>query len=385
MLKEKDIKFIAKQFSMKPKSLLSISNVYMGFIKGDNGTLLASQVNSWNFFEEDTQTLLMKNFKKSYGGKIDINLFDPAFTESSLEDEDTLYSFVQEIDQADKNELKEKCDNICELIGEKHIYEDNVAILAMNGSIHKDGVARNIFVLTICKVKQGDANFIFKMGKDDEYDDLDNRFTLTSSMDCIVNLTSPLDCISYPILTEGTAIRNQICYRSSKSNKPNTNLISKVLGCDVKLTAQQENLFFVKILNTITNSKMAGKDLYNFYSYLRDNFTENDTEDDLVIERFDISKALENSDINQVTKAEDAFEEIFGFDNYSFKAKNVLPSTEKKSISISNDDADIKIKPDSLQNLKQIQDENGQVYLMVPLSENASTNGIELPIETLEN
>lgn len=390
MLKEKDIKFISKQFSMKSKSLLSVSNVYMGFLKGDTGEILSSEIKSWNYYEEDVQALLMKTFKKVYSGKPDIKIFCPKFLDETIDTIDSMYDFVTDIDSSSRDSFKEKCDSIVSHIGENHIYNENMVFIAMNGSIHKDGVARNIFVGTLCKVKQGDTNFIYKMSKkeDDDDNDEDSDFThcfkFTSSIDCIINLSSPVDGITYPILTDGTALRDMIGYYSSKSNKPDTVLISNVFGCDVKLTAQQENIFFTKILNTITDSKMSANDLYNVYNHLRNNVSDGDTsEEDIVIESIEISKAMEGCDINKIIEVKDAFKQVFGFENYTFKMVNVLPPVEKKSISISNDDADIRLKPDSLQNLKQVQDENGQVFLMIPMSENATTNGFELPIEQL--
>ena len=383
MIKEKDIKFIGKQFKLSDKSLLDVNKIYLGFVKGDGSGLISSHVKSWSYFEEELQELILKNLKKAYTGKVDEKIFSPEFVDAAIQSETSTYSILKDITDVDDSIFKKKCEQLCERISEKHIYDTNIVFVGALCAVHKDGVRRPLFVSTICEVTNGKVNFVFK-GTNDKEDVFDEQYALHSSLDSIINLQSPIDGISYPVLTDGTAYKNRVLYYSKKKNKPNTPLMSNVIECNIELTAEQEKIFFNSILNEVAGGKMSGRDLFTIYDHLRGNFTEeDDIEEEIQVEKYEIKKALEKADIKQVIDLDDAFKKVFGFEDYTFKIGNILPNKDKKSITISNEDANIQVKPDLLKDMKQIQDENGQVFLMIPLSEEASTNGIVLPTEEL--
>lgn len=379
MIKDKDMKFIGKQFKRSEKSLLDIHNVYLGFMKGDGKGLLHSSVESYLSYDEDMRDLIIKNLKKVFSGKLDEKIFASSFVDSAYDNENSAYSILSGIENCDEYKFKNTCDKLSNCIVDNNVYDENVVLLAAQCSVHMDGVRRTLFVSTVCPVKLGEANFIFK-GKTDKSD---ASFELTSSMDSIINIKAPMDGICYPILTNGTVLKESILYYSKKKNKPNTVFMSNVLGCNIELTAEQENIFFNSILTEVSGGKLSGKELYTIYTHLRNNISEDEIEEDIEIDRFEIKKALEKSNIPLKVEIEDAFKKIFGFDNYIFKAPNVLPPVEKKSITITNDDASIQVKPDILKDMRQVQDENGQVFLMIPMTETAATNGVTLETERL--
>lgn len=378
MLTNKDLKYIAKQFSNSDKSLINFFDVYTSFLK-PNGDVEGSKVYSFSYFDETLSDMLIKNFKKVFSGKVDKNNFCPNFTDKTLNTDDvSIYTLVKDIENCEKEEFKEKCDTISELIGECQLYDDNVVLIGLRCSILIEGVTRNLFVMSICKTKQGEKKYMYITDKE--------KFELTSSLDCEIITKSPIEGFAYPVLNEGTALKDRIMYYVSKSNKPEPKFLSKILGCVVELTAQQEDLYFHQILGLITDKKMNGQDMYKFYSTLKDNFSEEELEKGhALIDKVSIKKALEKCDINQVMDIDEAFDNTFGFDDYEFKALNVLPEENKKSIVIQDEDTDIKIKPEKLEGMKQIQEEDGTLYLMIPIQSNMKTSkGIEIPIEKNE-
>lgn len=377
MINSTDVKWIGKQFKNNEKSFLDLETVYLGFLKTNERTLLNSRVMKYGQIDEDLQDLIMKNLKKVYSGKFDEKLFCPPFLEKEKEKDNSMYKLLNEIELSKNDEFKELCDQISNKILEKKLYEGNIVLVVAKGKINKDGVFRDIIVSTVCKTKSGEVNFIFK-GENKE-----DKFILQSSLDFKINLSSPIDGFSYPVLTNSTAIREEIIYYSSKSNEVNSIFVNNVLGCDVKFTSKQEKIIFNTILKDVFGGKLSAKDIYSIYNSL-DIVDEEVREEEKVIGRIDIEKAIEKLNIEKKIEVLESMQNQLGFDNYDFKISNILPNKQKKSISFTDNDVDIQVKPDALQSLKQIQDEDGQVYLMIPLSENASTNGLTLPIDKVD-
>ena len=73
-----------------------------------------------------------------------------------------------------------------------------------------------------------------------------------------------------------------------------------------------------------------------------------------------------------------------GNTNYQLKVPNIIPDIKKKSINISNDNAEVMIKPDYLENVHQVQIEDGDIYLLIRLNEQLSANGIDIAMESIE-
>jgi len=73
-----------------------------------------------------------------------------------------------------------------------------------------------------------------------------------------------------------------------------------------------------------------------------------------------------------------------GNTNYQFIVANIIPDIKKKSINISNDNTEVMIKPDYLENVHQVQIEDGDIYLLIRLNEQLSANGIDIAMESIE-
>lgn len=382
MIKEKDMKWIAKQFKYSEKSLMSVKNIYFGFIKANEKELLYSEVCEPIDMEEDLLNLVLKNLKKVYSGKNDIKAFTPTFLEEEIDKEDSFYKLINRLETKD-GDFKENCDKVASKIAASSCFEDNVVLVMLESTIIKEDLKRNLITGTICKTKMGTTNFIFKGNVFNDVSTKKNEFILQSSIDPNIILNIPMEGFSYPVLNDATALKGEILYYSNKANTINSPFVSKVLGCDVKLTALQEQIFFNSIISEVSGGKLAPKDLYSIYNSL-DILDEELELEERIVSKFEIKKALEKIEIKEEMTVEEAFEKLFGFDDYNFKVSNIIPNKEKKSISISNDDADIKVKPESLQNLKKIQTEDGQIYLMIPLNDDVSTNGFDLPMEEIK-
>lgn len=380
MIKKDDITYISKQLKISDKSNLNVNDVYFGFMRSGENTPLYSEVKGFYDLDDSLQELLMKNLKKVYSGNLNVKIFNPQFLESELNDEESFASIIKEIEK--DIDFHDNCDTIAEKILSETIMKDNMMLIIASCTIYKDNESRHLIIGTICKTKIGEQNFIFK-GDLQNVANTKYQFLMQSSLDSTINLKSAVDGFSFPVLTEGQALRNQVIYYSNKSNNIDIRLVGKVLGCEVELTAKQEKEMFETLLGEVSGDSISAKDLYSIYLNL-DNFDEETPEEEKIVSLYEVKKSLKKLNINLKLELEDALEGLCGLREFNFKLMNIIPNKDKKSISISNDDADIKVKPDSLKNLKQVQDENGQVYLMVPLSEKAVTNGLVLPIEKFE-
>jgi len=94
----------------------------------------------------------------------------------------------------------------------------------------------------------------------------------------------------------------------------------------------------------------------------------------------DMEKILQASGVENTQGLETAFMKITGTEKYEFKAANIVPNFNGKSVKIENNTVSISVSPQDLRNIKQVK-KDGKRYLLIEIDETANLEGFELSTE----
>ena len=125
-------------------------------------------------------------------------------------------------------------------------------------------------------------------------------------------------------------------------------------------------------------------ELYRVYDNIMRRFESEEDEDYRTLSPSVLKTVLEESDLTLAKDIEEVYSAVLGRTDYRFKVKNIVPDLSKKSISLGNSDTEINIKPDYLENVHQVQMDDGDIYLLIRLNENVSANGFNIDIEPVQ-
>lgn len=372
-----DLTFMKKQFNSE-KGLIQVDGVYTVYINGDSREILSSKFRYFQHFEEDIQELLYKNIKKVYSGNIDVKIFVQEFVEENMDDSDGSFNILSSISEGGKKDTFIKiCDSITQKIISSYVYDKSIAVFFYHAYLPTNDGRHDFIICTINKADAGKSQFVYMHNE--------KNFDYKSQLDPVINMTAPIEGFAYPVYEDRSVNGEKVMYYSSKSNKINGHFVSNVLNCNIKLTAKQEKTYFHSILNSICEGKIAPNLLYNIYDNILKKYYNDDEEEGYkTISLYELDKILKEVGINVKGDLSETYKQILGTSNYNFKVINVVPDISKRSICLENVDAEIKIRPDYLENVKQVESNDGDMYLLIRLNENLSTNGLKIETESLE-
>lgn len=372
-MNKNDLKFLKKYFKLE-KTTLRINEMLSVYINGDNKDTLTEKIYHFNMMDENMKDIFIKNFKKILTGNLGVKLFEQNFRADVKENDDSTYTCLKEMIEADDtDDFVEYCNNLLNKIKVNYTYKHSIVVHFAKVNLLNNDNTYNFVICTINKVEQGKEQFIYN------YNDKD--FTSVNQLDPIVNMKSPIDGFMYPVYENEGVNTDKVLNYSSKSNKVNTSLVYNVLDCDIALSAKQEKEYFHAILQEITGGKVKAQVLHDVYQNISDRFENEENEEFRTLNLYTFEKVL--SDVNMdYEKLEDAYKQTIANTKYEFKVDNILPAQNKKSINIVNEDAEIKIKPNCLNNVRQIQNDDGDVFLVVKLNdEDVRANGFNIDTE----
>lgn len=325
---------------------------------------------------EELQEILLKNLKKIFSGKIDEKVFAKKFNQEMLEETESSAKILKKITKDNKNDFVENCDLLANKLVKSYMYENSIVMYFVRVTLMSKNTSFNFIISTINKAEIPKQQLVYN------YDE--KAFEYKTHTEPVINMTSPVEGFMFPVFESNNVDYDKVFYYSSKSNKINTNFVFNVLNCDINLTAKQEKKYFHDILNIVTEGKIKPAQLYNIYDGILKRFEQEEDEEYRTISLSTLDTVLRENNIKTVVDLNDAYTKILGNTNYQFKVANIIPDVKKKSINISNDNAEVMIKPDYLENVHQVQIEDGDIYLLIRLNEQLSTNGIDIAMESIE-
>lgn len=388
-MNKKDIANIRKQFKVD-NELLKVRDIFNVYIMKESSDIYHHQSLPFEMLEQEQQELFMGNFKKVLSGRLDEKLFELKFRRD-VENSSQLILHHGLLSQ----ELEEWKEQMLKIVGKMlkdKQYDMDIVVTFIRGEYMKamkalseeseeserDTVYSHSFILcSVNKTQEPKKELLF--------DYVEKEFKYNIVVDPIINLKAPMSGFLFPCFTDNVADVNHILYSTGKANELDYHFIEEVLNAEEILTAKEDKIVFEEIVKKVVGNQMNTSTLSNVYDEIHRVVEENeDDEETPMLDYKDVEKVLTNSGVKDIDaeKVEEAFKTVVDDEKYEFKASNVVPKFNKKSIKIETKVANISVSPQDLRYVRQVH-MGGRLYLMIELEENPLIEGFEMIPEAL--
>lgn len=386
---KKDIADIRKQFKVD-NDLLTIHDIFNVYIMKESSEVYHHQSMPFEMLEQEQQELFMDNFKKVLSGQLDEKLFELKF-QRDVENNSQLI-LHQGLLSNDTEEWKGQMLQLVEKMLTNKQYEMDIVVTFIRGEYMKpmknmreeaeeserDTVYSHPFILCSMNKTQDPKKELL-------FDYVEKEFKYNIVVDPIINLKAPMSGFLFPSITDNASDVNHVLYAAGKKNEPDYHFIEDVLNAEDIMTAAQDKLVFEEIVKNVAGDQaIHTSTLSNVYDEIHQVVEENEEEGRPKLDYKDVESILTNSGIEDVNteKVASAFKTVVDDEQYEFKANNIVPKYDSKSIKIETKIANIAISPQDLRHVRQVHF-SGKRYLMMEVDENAVIEGFEMIPEAL--
>lgn len=386
---KKDIANIRKQFKVN-NDLLTINEIFNVYIMKESSEIYHHQRMPFEMLEEEQKELFMDNFKKVLSGQLDEKLFELKF-QRDVENNSQLI-LHQGLLSNNTEEWKGYMLQLVEKMLKDKQYEVDIVVTFIRGEYKKpmrnmseeseesgrNTVYSHPFIL--CSM-----NKTLDPKKELLFDYVEKEFKYNIVVDPIINLKAPMSGFLFPSITDNAADVNHVLYSAGKKNELNYHFIEEVLNAEEIMTAAEDKIVFEEIVKKVAgDQKINTSTLSNVYEEIHRIVEDNEEEDLPKLDYKDVEKVLSSSGIEDVNpeKVESAFKTVIDDESYTFKANNIVPKYNSKSIKIETKIANISISPQDLRYVRQVHFD-GKGYLMMEVEENTVIEGFEMIPEAL--
>ncbi|MFC2946856.1 DUF4317 domain-containing protein [Virgibacillus sediminis] len=386
---KKDIANIRKQFKVD-NDLLTIHDIFNVYIMKESSEIYHHQSMPFEFLEQEQQELFLENFKKVLSGQLDEKLFELKFQREVEQNSQLILH--QGLLSNDTEEWKGQMLKLVEKMLLNKQYEMDVVITFIHGEHMKptkrkseeseesgrDTVYSHPFILCSMNKTQDPKKELL-------FDYVEREFKYNIVVDPIINLKAPMSGFLFPSITDNASDVNHVLYSAGKKNEPDYHFIEDVLNAEEIMTAAQDKLVFEEIVKNVAgDQKLNTTTLANVYEEINRVAEENEEDDRPTLDVKDVENVLSSSGIEDVNtdKVSSAFKTVVDNEKYEFKANNIVPKYNSKSIKIETKIANISISPQDLSHVRHIL-LNGKRFLMMEVEENTVIEGFEMIPEAL--
>ncbi|HLS10478.1 DUF4317 domain-containing protein [Lentibacillus sp.] len=384
-----DIANIRKQFKVD-NDLLTIHDIFNVYIMKESSDIYHHQSMPFEMLEQEQQELFMENFKKVLSGQLDEKLFELKF-QRDVENNSQLI-LHQGLLSNDTEEWKGQMLQLVEKMLKDKQYEMDIVVTFIRGEYMKpmknmseeseeserDTVYSHPFILCSMNKTQDPKKELL-------FDYVEKEFKYNIVVDPIINLKAPISGFLFPSITDNAADVNHVLYAAGKKNEPSYHFIEDVLNAEEIMTAAQDKLVFEEIVKNVAGDQAINTEtLSNVYEGINQVVEENEEEERPTLDAGDVEHLLTGSGLENVNaeKVSSAFKTVIDDETYEFKANNIVPKYDSKSIKIETKIANIKISPQDLRHVRQVHF-GGKRYLMMEVEENTVIEGFEMIPEAL--
>lgn len=394
-MNKNDIADIRKRFKLET-DLLKIADIYNVYIKGESSEIFHEESRSFSLLDREQQELFLNNFKKVLGGKLDEKLFEVKFQPQEEGQADHTQRLLYEgLEAEDAGEWKTNMQRIALKTVEEKPYEKDMVITFIRGTYFKttkrqpdeteidmrDEVYTTPFILgSMNQTELPKSSLVF--------DFVEREFKSNVMADPVIKLASPIGGFLFPSFTDNAADVNHIVYAASKANNPDFQFIENVLNGQEIMTAEEDKAVFEEIVKAVIGEEVNSRTLAGVYDEINhmlvvDKESE-DEEEAPTLDTVEVVRVLKASGVKDVSmeKVERAFQQVVEDKTYEMKASHVVPSYASKSIKISTKVAEIKISPQDLRYVKQV-NYNGKRCILIEVEEDTMIEGFKLIEEEL--
>ncbi|MGX7594264.1 DUF4317 domain-containing protein [Planococcus plakortidis] len=388
-MNKKDIAEIRKQFKLET-DLLKIAEIYNVYIKQDTSEIFHEESRSFSLLDREQQELFLANFKKVLAGKLDIKLFEVKFQRPEEGQVDHTQTLLYEGLHADDAEgWKDNMQRVALKMVEETPYEKDMVITFIRGTYFKttkrevdetetalrDEVYTTPFVLgSMNQTELPKSSLVF--------DFIEKEFKSNIMADPVIKLSSPVGGFLFPSFTNNAADVNRILYSAAKANKPDFQFIENVLNGDEITTAEDDKVVFEEIVKQVIGDEVNSRTLAGVYDEINSLLeveAEDEDEPAPMLDSKEVERVLKASGIKDISteKVEQAFQQVTDDRQYEMKASHIVPKYGSKSIKINTKVAEIKIGPEDLRYVKQV-NYNGRRCILIEVEEDTVVEGFKL-------
>lgn len=391
-MNKKDIADIRKRFKLDT-DLLKIADIYNVYIQKESNEIFHEESRSFSMLDREQQELFLNNFKKVLGGKLDQKLFEVKFQpQEEGQDDHTQHLLYEGLEKKDKTEWQANMQTIALKMVQERPYEKDMVVTFIHGTYFKttkrqadeteidmrDEVFTTPFIL--CSMNQTElpkSSLVF--------DFAEKEFKSNLVTDPVIKLASPIGGFLFPSFTDNAADIHHILYAAGKANKPDFQFIENVLNGNEIMTAEEDKAVFEEIVKAVIGEEVNSKTLANVYDEINAMLEVEDEEDNdeetPVLDTKEVERVLKASGMEVSSeKVEQAFRQVVQDTGYEMKASHIVPSYASKSIKISTKVADIKISPQDLRYVKEV-NYNGKRCILIEVEEDTMIEGFKLLAE----
>ncbi len=391
-MNKKDIADIRKQFKLET-DLLKIAEIYNVYIKQETNEIFHEESRSFAMLDQEQQELFLANFKKVLGGKLDEKLFEVKFQRPEEGQADHTQNLLYEgLHADDAGKWKTNMQRLALKMVEDKLYDKDIVVTFIRGTYFKttkrepdeteaamrDEVYTTPF--TLCSLNQTElpkSSLVF--------DFIEKEFKSNLMADPVIKLASPIGGFLFPSFTNNAADVNHILYSASKANKPDFQFIENVLNGDEITTAEDDKVVFEEIVKQVIGDEVNSRTLAGVYDEINSMLqVEEEDEDEAapMLDSKEVERVLKASGIKDISteKVERAFQQVTDDRAYEMKASHIVPSYTSKSIKINTKVAEIKIGPQDLRYVKQV-NYKGRRCILIEVEEDTVVEGFKLLAE----
>lgn len=387
-LNKKDIAHFRRQLKVN-NDLLTIKEIFNVYIMKESSDIYHHQSSRFELLEEEQKELFMDNFKKVLSGQLDQKLFELKF-QRDVEDSSQLI-LHQSLLSHDTDEWKGHMLRLVEKMLKDKQYEMDIVVTFIRGEYmrpmkrkseeseesERDTVYSHSFILCSMNKTQDPKKELL-------FDYVEKEFKYNIMVDPIINLKAPISGFLFPCFTDHASDVNHVLYSAGKAYELDYHFIEEVLNAEETMTAAEDKIVFEEIVKKVAGDQINTSTLSNVYEEIYHVLEDNEEEEIPKLDYKDVENVLKVSGVEDVNteKVETAFETVIDDKTYELKANNIVPKYTSKSIKIKTKVADIKVSPQDLKYVRQVQ-LNGKLCLMIEVEENTVIEGFEMIPEAL--
>src|SRR5699024_2101435 len=187
------------------------------------------------------------------------------------------------------------------------------------------------------------------------FDYIEKAFKASHNVDPIINLEKPLTGFLFPAFHDYTSDVNHVLYSAPKANEPDETFTSRILECDVVMSAAENKDSFELVVNKLTDDKVNATILSNIYEEI-DHIIEESKEDEVSetphLDYNDVEHILSASGVENVDteRVKQTFQGIFDNVQHAIDAGSVMSN----KVNIHSDTTNVSIGQRHLKDVKYI-------------------------------
>ena len=368
-----------KKILVPDNGYLSINNILTAYI--DPSKTISYKANrTFGIIPESESSILMEIFKKSLSGTLGKGIREYSFTDKAY-DENEFQPIATKLVNSQLKDA-EACDEMLSKIVTFANYPSAyyIAIGSFSYSVpaekkNKDdevedtGEIYNFIITAICPVALTDMGLYFN-----EKDKIIEKKTNTD----FVVAKAPSDAFLFPVFSGRTSDVNNVLYYTKTPKKPNTGIITDILGCEFVRTADEEKNIFVSIMSESFEDNLDCETFNSINSKLLNILEENKKETEITtIGLNELKMILKASKVpdNIIEKFEGSYKEKIGSDGEKLTLCNIIDTSK---ISMTAPDITINAKNEISDKIRT-EIINGQKCIVIGLDEpTVVLNGIDI-------